>query len=104
MSLSCFLFSSKTLFLEDSELSFKLYLEAMSYENVRKSKIMEHIPHHRSDNLYNPLRNALNKSVSPTAARERRASVTPAKVESSRITHDIRMLSTIEADKIVINC
>ena len=69
-------------------------LEGMSYEIVKKSKIMEHI-HNKSDTLYNPLRNALNKSVSPLHARDRRASVTPDKVEHSRITHDIHMLSSV---------
>ena len=67
---------------------------------MKMSKLMEHNHHHQTDELYEPLRKALTKSTMPyhlSPARE----VTPDKVSHSKITHNLRLLSALEADKIV---
>ena len=68
----------------------------MNTEHVKMSKIMEHSRNQQTDGLYNPLRNALNKSGMPFNAKSHqssRSSLTPDKLERSHITHDIKMLS-----------
>jgi hypothetical protein len=74
----------------------------MSYENVKMSKIMDHNVNHHTDELYDPLRKVLKKSGMPMHFSRPNSSLTPDKVSSSKITHDYRMLSAIEADKIVL--
>lgn len=74
-----------------------------SVEKMKMSKLMEHSQNHRTDELYEPLRRALSKSTMPHHLTSLRQSVTPEKVNHSNITHNLRLLSAIEADKIVNN-
>lgn len=74
----------------------------MSRDNVRMSKIMEHNIYNHTDELYNPLRNALKKSGIPFHYNSQRSSLTPDKLAASVLTHDLRMLSPVEAENIVL--
>lgn len=69
----------------------------MNRDNVRMSKIMEHNVYNHTDELYNPLRNALRKSGMPFQYNPQRNSLTPDKLSASILTHDIRMLSPSQA-------
>ncbi len=67
------------------------------------SRIMEHNIHNNTDSLYNPLRNALKKSVLPAQTHYNHKNFTPDKLSNSCITQDFRVLSSAEAENIVIH-
>lgn len=74
----------------------------MSRDNVKMSMITDHNIYHNTDELYNPLRNALKKSGFPLHYTPSRNSLSQDKLSSSHLTHQVRQLNAVEAEKIVL--